>query len=217
MVDKPTPLPRFKNVPQRPQHGIRVSTTEEVRARRREYMINRDFKIFIGTWNVDSLSPVNISLKEWLHTVEDTPDIYVIGLQEIDMDADTILWGETKVIKGWVDRMLEGVHSGAEYEELQSVRFVGMQLTVLVKKGLTGTISECMTAMVARGALNMYGNKGGIGISFCFHESLFCFINSHFAAHQHEYERRNEDFQEITNKMLFIEEGCKTRRILSHE
>lgn len=220
MEDKPTPLPRMKNlnVPRKPSPlGIRMSTTEEVRSRRVEYMIKRDFKIYIGTWNVDSLCPDNISLKEWLHTVEDTPDIYVVGLQEIDMDADTILWGDTKVIKSWVDRMLEGVHPGADYEELQSVRFVGMQLTILIKKELKGAISECMTAMVARGALNMYGNKGGIGISFCFHESLFCFVNSHFAAHQHEYERRNEDFQEITNKMLFFEEGCKTRRILSHE
>lgn len=221
MGDKPTPLPRLKNVNvmrKRSPFGGRTSTSEEVRSRRKEYMIKRDFKIYIGTWNVDSLSPSeNISLNEWLHTVEDTPDIYVIGLQEIDMDADTILWGDTKVIREWVDRIMDGVHPGAEYEELRSVRFVGMQLTVLIKKELKPAISECMTAMVARGALNMYGNKGGIGISFCFHESLFCFVNSHFAAHQHEYERRNEDFQEITNKMLFIEEGCKTRRILSHE
>lgn len=220
MGDKPTPLPRAKNINvmrQRSPYGIRMSTTEEVRSRREEYMIKRDFKIYIGTWNVDSLSPESLLLNEWLHTVEDTPDMYVVGLQEINMEADTILWGDTKVIRAWVDRIMEGVHPAAEYEEVKSVRFVGMQLTVLVKKQLKSAISECMTAMVARGALNMYGNKGGVGISFCFHEGLFCFVNTHFAAHHQEYERRNEDFQEITNKMLFIEEGCKSRRILSHE
>ncbi|XP_063708810.1 inositol polyphosphate 5-phosphatase OCRL-like [Culicoides brevitarsis] len=215
MTSKPVPLPRLKalNKP----FVSRMSTSEEVRSRRKEYTKKCDFKFFIATWNVGSVDPQEVSLREWLKTVEDTPDFYVIGLQEVDMDAETILWGETKVIQSWVDRISEAINDTGDYEELQSVRFVGMQLTVMIKKMLKGAISECMTAMVARGALNVYGNKGGIGISFCFNENLFCFVNSHFAAHQHEYEKRNEDFQEITNKMVFLEEGCKTRRILSHD
>uniref|UniRef100_A0A336LNP7 CSON015029 protein n=1 Tax=Culicoides sonorensis TaxID=179676 RepID=A0A336LNP7_CULSO len=210
----PNPKPMSKSRSAVPRH---MSTSEEVRLRRAEYMTLHDFKIYVGTWNVNSIKPENICLNEWLHTVDDTPDIYAIGLQEITMDANTIFSGEKKVVTDWISRILEGVHPNAEYEELKSVRFVGMQLMVLVKKELKSSISECMTAIVARGAGNYFGNKGGVGISFCFHESLFCFVNSHFAAHQDEFEHRNADFQEITRQMLFIEEGNKSRRIREHD
>lgn len=215
MGEKPIPLPRtFK----KSSPFERKSTSEEVRSRRGEYTIKQDFKIYIGTWNVNSLNPENpISLREWLHTIDDTPDIYVIGLQEIAMDADTIIRNVTKVIHTWNERIMEGVHPDAEYEELASIRFVGMQLTVLIKKEIQSAVCDIMTAMVPRGALNVCGNKGGIGISFCLHESLFCFINAHLTAHQQQQEKRNEDYQEIANRMLFVEEGCKTRSVLSHE
>lgn len=222
-MEKPIPLPRRGTTPSPSRRLVPklkkrpISKTEEIHQRRYEYMIHKDFKIYVASWNVDGLDPCDISLSEWLHTTDEAPDIYAVGLQEIDMDADTILMGDTKVVDEWVKQILLGTHSGSEYEVLCSVRFVGMQLSIIIKQEMKSAAKECMTAMVARGPLNKYGNKGGVGISFCFHESLFCFINCHFHAYQSEVDLRNEDFQEITQRMVFEQEGNKGRRISEHE
>lgn len=60
-------------------------------------------RIYCGTWNVNlNIPKEELCLREWLATTEDAPDIYAIGFQEIDMSADTIIFGETKPDYGWV-------------------------------------------------------------------------------------------------------------------
>lgn len=155
-----------------------------------------------------------MNLREWLATTNDAPDIYAIGLQEIDMSAETIFRGETRPDYNWIAKIMEGLHPADNYEELVTVRLVGMMLTVAVKTSLRGSISKCCSSMVGTGTLK-FGNKGGIGVSFQLNETFLCFVNCHLAAHVQEYERRNEDHDEILRRMQF-NDGFRTRTILEH-
>lgn len=60
------------------------------------------------------------------------------------------------------------------------------------------------------------GNKGAVGVSLEINKSSFCFVNSHFAAHVHEVQRRKEDHDEILRRMQF-EFGIRRRFICEHE
>ncbi|KAG5681858.1 hypothetical protein PVAND_011265 [Polypedilum vanderplanki] len=189
---------------------------EELERRKPEYTIYEPYKIFCATWNVNLQQPKeDLVLREWLSTTEDAPDIYAIGLQEIDMSAETIIRSETRPDYNWIAKILEGVHPGDAYEELISVRFVGMMLTIVIKQSLRSSVSKITTSMVGTGTLN-FGNKGGVGVSLQLNENFLCFINSHLAAHVQEFERRNEDHDEILRRMQF-KDGFRTRNILEHD
>lgn len=156
-----------------------------------------------------------LSLRELLYTTSDPPDLYAIGLQEIDMSAETIIKSETKPDYNWIAKMLEGAHPTELYEELTTVRLVGMMLTILVKRSNRSAISKICTSAVGTGTLK-FGNKGGVGISFQLNETYMCFVNAHLAAHVQEYERRNEDHDEILRRMQF-NDGFRSRNILEHD
>ena len=65
-----------------------------------------------------------------------------------------------------------------------------------------------MTRYVREGLINhtyllLQGNKGGVGVHFNLHHSSLCFVNSHFAAHTEEVEKRNQEFALIMSKTMF--------------
>lgn len=55
----------------------------------------RDFRVFVGTWNVGGKAPCNgLNLDEWLHT-SPPADVYILGFQEIvPLNAGNILGAE---------------------------------------------------------------------------------------------------------------------------
>ena len=63
---------------------------------------------------------------------------------------------------------MSGLHKGAIYTELASVRLVGMMLTVAVKSTIYPKINDCLTAAVGTGTLkwvcNVYDNRRSAAI-----------------------------------------------------
>lgn len=128
---------------------------EELERREDEYMTYLPLNIYIATWNVNGQSPGDVRLNEWLNANEGVPDIYAIGFQELDLSAKAFTVSETKPDPIWIQRIMEGLHPGAVYEVLESVRLVGMQLTVVVRKEVRRHVSRFAVASVGTGALNM--------------------------------------------------------------
>uniref|UniRef100_A0AAG5DKC1 Rho-GAP domain-containing protein n=1 Tax=Anopheles atroparvus TaxID=41427 RepID=A0AAG5DKC1_ANOAO len=187
---------------------------EELERRRHEYIVHEPYRVYTATWNVNGQTSEDIELPEWLATTETPPDIYAVGFQEIEWTPEKILMNETKIDRTWVDKVMSGLHKGTDYTELASIRLVGMMLTVAVKSSIYSKITDCFTAAVGTGTLK-WGNKGGVGVSFQLNEALFCFVNTHLAAHTQEVERRNEDHDDIIRRMSF-DSGFRMRSIDEH-
>lgn len=47
------------------------------------------------------------------------------------------------------------------------------------------------------------GNKGGVAIRFSIKNSSLCFVCAHLAAGQSNYRERNEDYSEISRRLVF--------------
>jgi phosphatidylinositol-bisphosphatase len=60
------------------------------------------------------------------------------------------------------------------------------------------------------------GNKGGVAIRFELYQTSMCFVNSHFAAHLSQYKKRNQNFRDISKKMIF-NEIRPNKQIIDHD
>ncbi|XP_031641168.1 type II inositol 1,4,5-trisphosphate 5-phosphatase [Contarinia nasturtii] len=188
---------------------------EELERREFEYIVHKDFTIYTATWNVNGRPCGDIELKPWLSATENPPDIYAVAFQELDLSPKAITFSENRPDPIWIRRIMSSLNPNAIYEELVSVRLVGMMLTVIVRQELRKNVLRYSTQAVGTGALNFMGNKGGVGVSMQINEASICFVNSHLAAHSSEIERRKEDHDEIIRRMQF-EYGISRRSIDEH-
>ncbi|XP_030566792.1 type II inositol 1,4,5-trisphosphate 5-phosphatase isoform X1 [Drosophila novamexicana] len=194
---------------------------QELKKRQSQYIVYKDIIVYCATWNVNNRPcwDNNNSLRPWLASGEKAPDIYAIGLQELDTTAKAMLNGNQMQMYAaqWIRKMVESVHDGVEYEELQSVRLSGIMLTVIVRKEVRQHIVRCRVNSVARGMFNALGNKGGVAVSFQLNEAKICFVNSHLAAHMTYVAERNDDYKAIEDGMRFEENGLLCRTINDHD
>lgn len=178
-------------------------------------MTYEPYKIYCVSWNVNKRVPTtHLDLRELLTTTPDAPDIYAIALQELDMTPQTIFRSESTPDVRWIEKFLEAAHAASEYEELITVRLVGMMLTIIVKRSIRNSIRKVCRNSIGTGKFKL-GNKGGVGVSFQLNDTVLCFVNSHFAAHIDEVEKRNADYDEVMQKIEF-NDGFRTRSILEH-
>ncbi|KAK7107287.1 inositol polyphosphate 5-phosphatase OCRL-like isoform X2 [Littorina saxatilis] len=159
-------------------------------------------RVFCGTWNVNGKSPTQ-ALNKWLVVDERAPDIYAIGFQELDLSKEAFVFSESAKEAEWQEAVKKFLHPKEKYRKVKSVRIVGILLIVFIREKLAKHVSFIDSDSVPTGIMGFMGNKGGVSVRFTLQSTSFCFINSHLAAHQEEFERRNQDYRDIMSKTRF--------------
>lgn len=134
-----------------------------------------DVTVFIGSWNVGKAPPPD-SLHPWIPENSNF-DIIVVGVQECEYNARSGESSETD-FSNCIQNTV-----GSKYIKISSLSLLGIRLYVLVKREHYYKISQIKKGTEATGLGNVVGNKGGVGVSFTFNETRFCFVTCHLAAH----------------------------------
>ena len=193
----------------------------------------KELNVFCGTWNVAAKKPENIDLTEWLlparaasptqpvqpssssssssstNTLDKYPDLFVVGFQEIvDLNAINVAIDSQSQKRGefWRGKIAECLASGitsCRYLPVFTKHLVGILLCVFARDSIAPDIYDVRFCTAGVGIMGFAGNKGGVSIRMNIHQTSFCFVCSHLAAHRENVKGRNEDFHNIIEKTKF--------------
>ncbi|XP_035223221.1 inositol polyphosphate 5-phosphatase OCRL-like [Stegodyphus dumicola] len=203
--------PEFNNLP---RQSIAMGVTPlaaresvirlQMAMREDDYVFLQTYTVFMGTWNVNGMSPKE-SLKDWLAVDDVPPDFYVVGFQELDLSKEVYLFTDTPKEEEWLEAVKAGLNSNVNYKMVKLIRLVGIMMIVFIKEELAEHVKNVAAETVGTGIMGKLGNKGGVAVRLDFHRTPICFVNCHLAAHMEECERRNQDYNDICARIAFTQ------------
>ncbi|KAJ7672386.1 DNase I-like protein [Mycena polygramma] len=145
-----------------------------------------------------------------------TPDLLVLGFQELDLSTEALIYATSTLKEGaWCTAAFAALGAQAElYEKLASKQLVGMLIIIIVRKALRSCFSEIKSSTAGTGIMGLMGNKGGTAIRMNFTPPatdaaknpgpmVLTFVNAHLAAFDEMFEKRNADFHDLAKRLQF--------------
>ncbi|KAJ2159234.1 hypothetical protein GGF46_003164 [Coemansia sp. RSA 552] len=189
---------------------------DSLKKRRLEFLENHGIRAFVGTWNVNSQAPPEdtAQLSEWLGFVpadgssvdrQALPELVVLGFQELDMSAEAVLYNNTIKGSAWTTAMERSFGAArTSYVQLATKMLVGMFIMVYVREDVHERVSGVQSASVGCGIMGMMGNKGAVAVRLVYMDTPLCFVCAHLAHDPAQLERRNAQFHDLCQRILFV-------------
>ncbi|KAJ8668095.1 hypothetical protein QAD02_009758 [Eretmocerus hayati] len=177
--------------------------------------------LYLLTWNVHQQQPIknldSLLNLEKLNSTGQLPDLYVIGLEEIDSSG---VCGFGKIIPNifcqahdW-QYELDDTLKKFGYMKLSFKRLHGIVLGIFSMKKDCKLYQNVKTDVEATGGFN-WGNKGAVSTRFNIHGTNICFVNSHLKPGDGKLQERILNYNEIIEEISFDVPGYEN--ILSHD
>ncbi|XP_062408049.1 inositol polyphosphate 5-phosphatase Ka [Sardina pilchardus] len=171
------------------------------------------FRLHMVTWNVATAEPPDdvISLLK-LHSPK-TPDLYVIGLQEVRA-APLKFVTDLAFDDSW-SHLFMNTLAPLGYVKVSSIRMQGLLLLFFCRLEHVPFIRNIQVSYTRTGMFGYWGNKGGVSMRLSFYGHMLCFLNCHLAAHMNYASQRVDEFEYILDNQTFNSKD--TPNILDHK
>lgn len=190
-----------------------------------KFTTTKEIRISVGTWNVNggkhfrSIAYKHQSMHDWLvdyyklapegivDAKEDftkPTDIFAIGFEElVDLNTSNILSTSSVQKKEWGSKLQQIISRDNPYALVTAEQLVGVCLFVFARVQHVPFIRDVAVSAVKTGMKGNAGNKGAVGIRMLLHSTSFCFVCGHFAAGQSNFLERNNNYHDISKRMIF--------------
>uniref|UniRef100_UPI00358ED29B inositol polyphosphate 5-phosphatase K isoform X2 n=1 Tax=Myxine glutinosa TaxID=7769 RepID=UPI00358ED29B len=152
------------------------------------------------TWNVAGADPPSdLSVLLGLDAADGPPDMVAIGLQELRVRPDRLLW-DALLGDAW---SLQLMHLLAPHGlvRLEYVRLQGTLILIFLHVDLLSLASSVSTSYTRTGLYGYWGNKGGVSIHLTMGTLSLCFLNCHLPAHLTAGAQRLENLKLILTQL----------------
>lgn len=171
-----------------------------------QFTAPQQLRIFATTWNVNGKKPL-VRLDPWLlsdDNREQPPDVYVVAFQEVQpLSGFSVVATDDTRGSAWRRAVETCVAKLDDYQTIGAKQMVGVFLIVLVKTVHRPFVQSIALTEAGTGFMRTGGNKGAVACRFVIYDKSICCLSSHLAAHEHNFERRNQDFHDVVRKSVF--------------
>lgn len=144
---------------------------------------------------------------------EKLPDFYVVSLQEVKAQPQTMLL-DALFSDSWTAALTE-ILQNKGYVKLKSIRLQGLLLLVFSLRRHLLNIREIESEYTRTGFAGIWGNKGAVSVRLSIYGCSLCFVNAHLCAHDNQLKERINDYNSIIKDQDF--HVPETRKIFFHD
>lgn len=181
--------------------------------------------VYIVTWNVNSkFLTSNVAVNNLFsidenqkfysnHTKCTEPDLYVIGLQEVDSRPANYI---ARLFQDdiWIQKFQDTL-SLQDFITIKVQQMQGLLIVVFTKRKHLLHIKNIESDTTKTGFGGLWGNKGATSIRMNLYGNSLTFVNTHLPAHDEQLDKRIKDYHTIINNHHYHTKHF--RYILDHD